>query len=164
MIGRAAIALLLAAEALAFYTVGEVLMRIFPEGSNELVSAPGFVVVAFVAFLTPVLLDWFAVEGGKRAATIGVVGLVVLYGALRLQYAHDFALWDFGWAVDFVLETGTLKEWIPPVVTSSILLSSHVGLGRLAGAQRCLARGCPPRPRRALRRCHPRPAGNGRQR
>ena len=122
MIGRAAIALLLAAEALAFYTVGEVLMRIFPEGSNELVSAPGFVVVAFVAFLTPVLLDWFAVEGGKRAATIGVVGLVVLYGALRLQYAHDFALWDFGWAVDFVLETGTLKEWIPPVVTSSILL------------------------------------------
>ena len=122
MIGRAAIALLLAAEALAFYTVGELFMRIFPDGSNELVSAPAFVVVAFAAFLTPALLDWFAVEGGRRATTIGLVGLVVLYGAMRLQYAHDFALWDFGWVVDFVIETGTVKEWIPPVIMSGILL------------------------------------------
>ena len=83
MIGRVAIVLLLAAEALALYTLGEVVMRIFPEPGNELVSAPAFVIVAFVAFLAPVALDWFGLEGGRRALAIGVVAFVVLYGALR---------------------------------------------------------------------------------
>ncbi len=122
MIARAAIALLLAAEALAFYTLGEVVMRIFPERSNELVSAPAFLVVAFAAFLAPAALDWFAVEGGRRALTIGVAGLLVLYGALRLQYANDLALWDFGWVADFVLRTGTIKHLVAPVLVSSALL------------------------------------------
>ena len=122
MIRRAALVLLLGAEALAFYTVGEVIMRIFPEPGNELVSAPAFVIIAFVSFFAPAVLDWFGVGAGKRATAVGVIGLVVLYGALRLQYAGDLALWDFGWLTDFVLRTGTIKEWIPAVITSSFLL------------------------------------------
>ncbi len=122
MIRRAALVLLLGAEALAFYTVGEVFMRIFPEPGNELVSAPAFVVVAFVSFFAPAVLDWFGVGAGKRALAVGVVGLLLLYGALRLQYAGDLALWDFGWLTDFVIRTGTIKEWIPAVMTSSFLL------------------------------------------
>ena len=122
MIRRAALVLLLSAEALAFYTGGEVVMRIFPEPGNQLVSAPGFIVIAFVSFFAPAVLDWFGVGPGKRASVVGVVGLVVLYGALRLQYAGDLALWDFGWLSDFVVRTGTIKEWIPAVMTSSVLL------------------------------------------
>ncbi len=122
MIARAALVLLLASEALALYTVGEVVMRVFPEPGNELVSAPVFVLVALVAFFAPAALDWFAVEGGKRATVITVLAFLVLYGALRLQYGHDLALWDFGWARDFVLETGKLRDWIAPVVTSGFLL------------------------------------------
>ena len=122
MIGRAAIVLLLAAEALAFYTLGELVMRILPERSNELVSAPGFVVVGFVAFFAPATFDWFAVEGRRRVLTIALGGIVLLYAFLRLQYAHDLALWDFGWAADFVVDTGKVKHWIPPVVVSSVLL------------------------------------------
>ena len=122
MIGRAALALLLAAEALTFYTVGEVVMRIFPEPGNELVSAPGFVVVAFAAFLAPAVLDWFGIEGGKRAAAITVFAFLLFYGALRLQYGHDLALWDFGWLSDFVSNTSTVKEWIAPTVASGFLL------------------------------------------
>ena len=122
MIGRAAIALLLAAEALAFYTVGEVVMRILPEPGNELVSAPAFVIVGILAFLLPSAFDWFAVEGGKRIAAIGVLGLIVLYAAMRIQYAGDLFLWDFGWLVDFVTATGTVRDWVIPVMTSSVLL------------------------------------------
>ena len=123
MIRHVALVLLLAAEALAFYTVGEVVMRIFPEASNELVSAPGFIVVAFVSFFAPAVLDWFGVGTGKRAAAVGVIGLLLLYGALRLQYASDLALWDFGWLVDFVLRTGTVRDYVAPVLTSSVLLA-----------------------------------------
>ena len=122
MIRRAALVLLLGAEALAFYTIGEVVMRIFPEPGNELVSAPGFVVIAFVSFFAPAVLDWFGVGAGKRALAVGVIGLLVLYGALRIQYAGDLALWDFGWLTDFILRTGTIKEWIPAVMTSAFLL------------------------------------------
>lgn len=122
MTRRLAIALLLAAEALAFYTIGELVMRIIPEPHNELVSAPGFVFIALAAFFAPAALDWFAVEGGRRATTVGVAGIVVLYAALRLQYAHDLALWDFSWAADFVLDTGVVKDWIPSVLVSSFLM------------------------------------------
>ena len=122
MIGRLAITLLLVAEALAFYTVGEVVMRILPERSNELVSAPGFVAVGLIAFLAPAALGWFAVEGRKRVLTLGVGGLVLLYAVLRLQYAHDLVLWDFGWVADFVVDTGKVKDWVPPVLVSSSLL------------------------------------------
>jgi len=122
VIGRAAIALLLAAEALAFYTIGEVVMRILPEPGNQLVSAPAFVVVGFLAFLLPSAFDWFAIEGWKRIVSIGALGLVVLYGAMRIQYAGDLFLWDFGWLVDFVTATGTVRDWVIPVITSSVLL------------------------------------------
>ena len=122
MTARAALLLLLASEALAFYTVGEVVMRIFPEPGNELVNAPGFVLIAFIAFFAPAALDWFAVEGGRRATAITVLAFLVLYGALRLQYGHDLALWDFGWARDFVVETGKVRDWLAPVMTSGCLL------------------------------------------
>ncbi len=130
MIARSAILLLLASQALAAYTVGELLMRIFPEPGNELVSAPAFVSVAFIAFLAPAALDWFAVGSGKRALAVGVIGLLALYGALRLQYAHDLALWDFSWAYDFVVASGEAQDLsgeaqdlIAPVVFSSLLLA-----------------------------------------
>lgn len=122
MTARAALALLLASEALALYTMGEVAMRVLPEPGNELVSAPAFVLIAFIAFFAPAALDWFAVEGGRRATAITVLAFVVLYGALRLQYGHDLFLWDFGWARDFVIETGKVRDWIAPVITSGVLL------------------------------------------
>ena len=122
MTARAASVLLLVSQALAAYTVGELLMRIFPEPHNELVSAPAFVIIALIAFLAPAAFDWFAVGGGRRALGLGAIGLIALSGALRLQYAHDFALWDFRWAYEFVVDTGAVRDLIAPVAVSALLL------------------------------------------
>ncbi|MBH77546.1 MAG: hypothetical protein CL897_04900 [Dehalococcoidia bacterium] len=122
MIERSAIALLLTAETLAFYTFGELAMRVLPEPHNEVVSAPGFIAIGFVAFLAPAVIGWLGVGGVKQALVVGLVGLLVIYSALRLQYAHELALWDFSWGVDFVLDTGKVKDWVPSVLASSFFL------------------------------------------
>ncbi len=122
MIRRVAIALLIAAEALMFYTLGEVAMRVLSEPGNEVVNAPAFVIIAFVAFLSPLAFDWFALERRARVLATFVLGLVVFYGALRIQYASDLALWDFGWVNAFVTDTGSVEEWISAVLVSSLLL------------------------------------------
>lgn len=123
MIAFVAIAALLAAEALAFHVAGELVARILPEPRNAIVAAPAFVAVAYAAFLAPRAADALGLDGRARAPALAAVALLVLYAALRIQYAGDLALWDFRWAADFVTDPGSVDEWIPPVVVSAMTLA-----------------------------------------
>jgi len=117
-----AVAALLAAEALAVYVFGELLSVILNESNREIVSAPVFVGFAFTAYFAPRVIDRFVADPGARLLTVAGVGVVVLYGVLRLKYAQDLALWDFRWVADFVVDTGSIQEEIPPIVVSGVLL------------------------------------------
>lgn len=122
MIGALAVAALLAAEALAVYVFGELLSVILNESNREIVSAPVFVGFAFTAYFAPRVVDRFVADPGTRLLTVAGLGVVVLYGVLRLKYAQDLALWDFRWVADFVVDTGAIQDEIPPIVVSGLLL------------------------------------------
>ncbi len=122
MIARAAVAALLAAEALAFYVAGELAARVLPEPHNAIAHGGAFVAVAYAAFLLPRTASWLGLEGIARALALAAVALLALYAVLRLQYAGDLALWDFRWASDFVTDTGKVGDAAPPVVVSAALL------------------------------------------
>ena len=123
MIAFAAVAALLAAEALAFHVAGELVARLLPEPRNAIVAAPAFVAVACAAFLAPRAADGTGLHGRARAPALAAVALLVLYAALRVRYAGDLALWDFRWAAEFVTDPGGVDEWIPPVVVSAMTLA-----------------------------------------
>lgn len=123
MIAFAAVAALLAAEALAFHVAGELAARLLPEPRNAIVPAPAFVAVAYAAFLAPRAADWIGLAGRARAPALAAAALLLLYAALRVQYAGDLALWDFRWAADFVTAPDSVDEWIPPVVVSAMTLA-----------------------------------------
>ena len=122
MIGALAVAALLAAEALAVYVFGELLSVPLNESNREIVSAPVFVGFAFTAYFAPRVVDRFVANPGARLLTVAGLGVVVLYGVLRLKYAQDLALWDFRWMADFVVDTGSIQDELPPIVVSGLLL------------------------------------------
>ena len=122
MIARAAVAALLAAEALAFYVAGELAARVLPEPHNAIAHGGAFVAVAYAAFLLPRAASWLGLKGIARALALAAVALLALYAVLRLQYAGDLALWDFGWASGFVTDPGKVGDMAPPVVVSAALL------------------------------------------
>ncbi len=122
MIARAAIAALLAAEALAFYVAGELAARVLPEPHNAIAHGGAFVAVAYAAFLLPRAAGWFGLRGIARALALAAVALLALHAVLHLQYAGAPAFWDFRWALDFVTDPGAVGDMVPPVVVSAALL------------------------------------------
>ena len=122
MIAALAVAALLAAEAMAVYVFGELISLLLNESHREIVSAPAFVGIAFVAYLAPRAVDRFVIDSGRRLVAVGGLAVIVLYGVLRVKYAQDLALWDFGWVADFVVRTGSVQEAIPPIIVSAFLL------------------------------------------
>ena len=122
MIARAAVAALLAAEALAFYVAGELAARVLPEPHNAIAHGAAFVAVAYAAFLLPRAASWLGLEGVTRTLALAAVALLALHAVLRIQYAGDLALWDFRWAPDFVTDPGKVGDMVPPVVVSAALL------------------------------------------
>jgi hypothetical protein len=95
----AAVAAVLA-EALALYVVAEWIASGYAEGRHA-VAWWGFVTVALVAFGLPRLAEWLALSRRATYVLFGVVAYVVIYGILRIEYAHDLALWDLSWIGDF---------------------------------------------------------------
>jgi hypothetical protein len=111
MIRRGAIAAIVASEALAVYTVAELLVSGYAEGREQAPSAIAMVLVALAAFLVPQAVErrGFGVRVG--AATTAACAYLAIATAIHLEFAGDIALWDFRWVADLATEPGdTLRE------------------------------------------------------
>lgn len=122
MIGRIALAAAIASEGLAFYTIAEWLAAGFPAGQHETIPAIGFATIALVAFAVPRAVQWLDLRPAPEAAVLALAAYVVIYGALRLQFAGDFALWDLGWMVDFVRDPGEVLNNRGPVIAGALFV------------------------------------------
>lgn len=100
MIGAIAVIASLAAEALAVYVFAEWVAAGY-SSDNGSVSAFALITVALVAYGLPRFAGNFQVTPRARRAATGVVTFVVLYGLMRIEFAGDVAIWDFGWVADF---------------------------------------------------------------
>ncbi|GAB4321849.1 MAG: hypothetical protein Kow0010_02300 [Dehalococcoidia bacterium] len=102
MIAAASVLFALVAEAIAVYVVAEWVNAGFDEPERKAPSAIAFVVVALAGFAIPrvlLMLGRFDVRGAVLALALS---FLVIYGAVRIEFAADLAVWDFGWALDFV--------------------------------------------------------------
>jgi len=111
MIARAARILSVVGEALAFYVVAEWFAAGFDPPNDYAASAFAFIAVALVAYFVPQVVEGLKLAPRPAAWLGGVAAFVTIYGALRIEFAGDFALWDFGWVRDFVTEAEeTLRD------------------------------------------------------
>ena len=46
----------------------------------------------------------FEISDRARTIAVSVFSLLVVYAIIRLDFAHDLALWNFSWLADFVAE------------------------------------------------------------
>lgn len=121
MIAALAIFFSLLAEALAIYVVAEVFAATYEPGTGSV--HPGtFIALVLISFGLPRVLEYFDVSPGRGYAATGIVTFVVLYGAMRLEFAGDVAIWDFGWAADFVRDAEGAGEGAAPAVVGTLLM------------------------------------------
>lgn len=101
MIGAIAVIASLAAEALAVYVFAEWVAAGYSSDKGA-VSAFALVTVALVAYGLPRFAGNFQVSPRARRLATALATFLVLYGLMRIEFAGDFAVWDFGWVVDFL--------------------------------------------------------------
>ncbi|MBI2767391.1 MAG: DUF4129 domain-containing protein [Chloroflexi bacterium] len=106
MIRNTAVIAAVAAEALAVYVAAELLAAGYGPANRHAIGAWLFVLVAFLGFGLPRLLDELDLSPRANIAIAGAVAYVALYGAIRISFAGDFAIWDLSWALDFVRDAG----------------------------------------------------------
>ncbi|MCC7366505.1 MAG: DUF4129 domain-containing protein [Dehalococcoidia bacterium] len=109
MIRNVAVVASVMAEALAVYTVAELLAASDGDGRGT-VPAVLFVLTALVAFGVIRLADELDLGGRAAPLAIGLVAFVVLYGSLRISFAGDAAIWQLGWVVDFLGNAGDVLD------------------------------------------------------
>lgn len=122
MIGALAVAAVLGAEALVAYVLAELFAALYEPGERDAVNAVTFVVVALVAYGHLRLAGWYGLEGRRRLVWLAVVPFVTLYGAFRLEFAGDFAIWDFGWVFDFFDDSPRAASNAGPALMGVVLL------------------------------------------
>lgn len=122
MIAHAARLLSVTGEALAVYVVAEWLASGFDDADRNALNALTLVIVALVAYAVPNVVEALKLAPRPAAWFGGIVAFVVLYGALRVEFAGDFALWDFGWVRDFITEAEkTLRDGSQALLGAALL-------------------------------------------
>lgn len=133
MIGRLAIALTVAAEALAVYTLAEWAAA----GSSRVHEAvPGilFVAVALAAFGLLRGLEELDLPRVANAAVAAAATFVALYAPLRLTYAGDLALWNLSWVGDAMTHfERTAREGGPEIIAAMLLIGVWIRTSFRAG-------------------------------
>jgi hypothetical protein len=89
-------------ESLAVYVCAEWIAGAYAHSQQHAIAAWVFVAVSLVSFGTPRLVEFFALSRKTTAAVTLAIAFVTFYGAVRLEFAGDLALWNFGWAADFI--------------------------------------------------------------
>lgn len=101
MIGKAAVLCVIAAEGLAIYLFAAWAAVTFEDGEHA-VSGVTLVALTLAAFGLPRFLGNLDLPVRARWLAAAAITWVVLYGALRIEFGGDLALWDFGWVGDFL--------------------------------------------------------------
>ncbi len=122
MIARIAAIAAISSEALALYVVAELFAAGYSEGDRHALPAVAFVAVALVAFGLPRLVASLELAPRVAGALTAAVAYVMIYGALRISEAGDFAIWDLSWIADFVRDAGEALDGSAPAVMGAIFL------------------------------------------
>lgn len=125
----AAVLAAVSAEALAFYVFAEMVANGY-ETRHAALGAPSavaFMVVALVGFGLPRLAGELALSRRATVALVGAIAYVVLYGILRIEFAHDIALWNLAWVGDFVADAEkTAGDGAPAIFGGALLIACFV--------------------------------------
>jgi hypothetical protein len=103
MIGRLCIACLICAEALALYAFAELIANGYADDRHA-VAAWALILTVALAYVLPQFAASFFVSERTARIALTVAAIVVIYGLMRIEYAHDFEIWNFGWIADFLRE------------------------------------------------------------
>lgn len=121
MIARAAIVGVVAAEALTIYVFAAWVGVAFSDGDHA-VGGATLVAVSLAAFGLPRLLGNFEAGPRARFAAAAVVTWALVYGALRLEFAGDLALWEYGWVAGFLRSPTRTMESGPDVIVGAVVI------------------------------------------
>lgn len=122
MIRFTSITALIAAEGVAIYVVAEWFASGYSGLDPDAVGAWAFILVALVAYWMPDFLRGLGFEERNGQTVAAVSGVLLLYAILRIEFAHDFALWDLGWAGDFLDDPDAVARAGSHLVTGGLLL------------------------------------------
>ena len=119
---RLAVVGTIACEALAVYVLAEWVAAGYEPNDRHAVMAITFVGVALIAYFLPRAADVLALPKPWHQVLIGYVSFVVLYGTIRLEFAHDFAIWNMGWIPDFMRNSEETARRGGHAITGSLLI------------------------------------------
>jgi hypothetical protein len=122
VIGAIAVIAALAAEALAVYTGAELFAAGYENDHQGAVTAVTFVSLALVAYGLPRAVGDLGLSGRNAAIAIAAVSYVAIYGAMRLEFAGDLALWDWSWMAGFVRDAEATTRASGPAVIGGMLM------------------------------------------
>ena len=122
MISRLAVVGTIACEALAVYVLAEWVAAGYETNDRHAVMAITFVGVALIAYFLPRAADVLALPKPWHQVLIGYVSFFVLYGTIRLEFAHDFAIWNMGWIPDFMRNSEETARRGGHAITGSLLI------------------------------------------
>lgn len=124
MIGAAAVAALLIADALVFGTFAELLAAGYDGESPDAISAWAFVLVGVAGYGIPRFIEGFELEARRAYAITGAAGVLLIYLLVRVSVAGDVALWDLGWVADFLRDAQTTAERGGHAIVAATLLTA----------------------------------------
>lgn len=110
MIAALAVLFSLIAEGSAAYAVVKLFSGAFTDGEREAASILIFIIVSVAGFGVPRLLDALGLPTRRATLLALVATFVIVYGGLRIEFAGDFALWDFAWAIDFMSDASGVSQ------------------------------------------------------
>ncbi len=122
MIGVAAVAATLIAEALTFYVVNELLAASWDETGGGSVRAVTYIFIVVAAFGLPRLLDILAIEGRRGYIALGLGSTLILYAVFRIEFAGDIAVWNWVWVADFIRDAEAATENSGNVLFGGLLI------------------------------------------
>ncbi len=121
MIAAIAVVAAIAAEALAVYAGSELVTAGYSEGQHS-VSAVALVAVALVAYGWAGVPAYLGLKPTQAAAATAGLAFVAIYGAVRIEFAGDLALWDFRWVGDFMTNSAEAAAEGTPAALAVFLL------------------------------------------
>ena len=122
MIGRFAVLGAISCEALAVYTFAEWMAAGYDPRDQHAVNAITFIAVALFAYQLPRAIDYIAPPKPWDRAIIVYASFIALYGALRIEFGHDIAVWDLSWVKDFMRDSEATARIGGHAIAGAVLL------------------------------------------